>query len=253
VKDASPAAPRRWRRLHPHRWRIAAAASALLVLFAAKQFYSHASAADLRWILAPTAKLVSLVSGADFAYEVGQGWVSRDVMFVIAPACSGMNFAMAAFLALTLGWLPAMVSARTAAARLVAAAALAYVATLAINAIRIAIAIALHVGAIETWGMDPAELHRIEGIVVYVAGLCALYALARAERLPRASWIAAPIGAYLAITLVLPALNGAARRADFVHHASWVVSGCAAVIAAVVVAGAARRHWNSRKALNVGE
>ena len=40
------------------------------------------------------------------------------------------------------------------------------------------------------------------------------------------------------ITLVLPVLHGAARRADFVAHAMWVLAGCGLVVAAaLLVAG----------------
>src|SRR5262245_9425935 len=105
-------------------------------------------------------------------------------MFVIAPVCAGMNFAMAAFLALTLGALPGMTSGRATAKRLAMAAVLAYVATLVVNTTRIVIAIAMHRGTIDIAG-DKAELHRIEGIVVYLGGLCALYAFARALELGR--------------------------------------------------------------------
>ena len=43
--------------------------------------------------------------------------------------------------------------------------------------------------------------------------------------------LAVPIAAYLVITLVLPAANGAATHHEFVHHAMWVVLGCALVVA----------------------
>jgi exosortase/archaeosortase family protein len=73
-----------------------------------------------------------------------------------------------------------MRTGRGVAKRLAVAAGVAYMATLVINTIRIAIAIAMHRGTIDLGGWDKAELHRIEGIVVYLGGLCALYALARA-------------------------------------------------------------------------
>jgi exosortase K len=151
---------------------------AVAVVVVGKQAYRGASAAELGWILAPTARLVSAVSGTDFVYEAGVGWVDIGVTFIIAPACAGVNFAIAGFLALTLGWLGGMRSARTVVARLAAAAALAYVATLVVNTVRIVIALALHLGTIDLRGLDRAEVHRFEGIVVYLAGLCALYALA---------------------------------------------------------------------------
>ena len=51
-------------------------------------------------------------------------------------------------------------------------------------------------------------------------------------------WLRVPFAAFLAITLVLPLLFGAARRADFVAHALWVLAGCGLVVAAALaVAG----------------
>ena len=47
-----------------------------------------------------------------------------------------------------------------------------------------------------------------------------------------------PIAAYLVITLVLPLLHGAARRADFFAHARWVVVGCLIVVAVALAIAA---------------
>jgi hypothetical protein len=49
--------------------------------------------------------------------------------------------------------------------------------------------------------------------------------------------LAVPIGAYLLVTLVLPAANGAASHHAFAHHAMWVVLGCALVVGAILVFG----------------
>jgi exosortase K len=168
----------------------AALVAVLALVVAGKLHYSAASPGELRWILAPTAGMVSAVTGGNFAYEAGVGWVDREATFIIAPACAGVNFALAAFLALTLGWLAGMRTWRAAALRLAVAAALAYGATLIVNTLRIALAIALHRGAIDLRGLDRAEVHRAEGILVYLCGLCALYALAgalerRSHALPR--------------------------------------------------------------------
>ncbi|MDB4957335.1 MAG: exosortase [Myxococcales bacterium] len=163
-----------------HRFKLVAIGCVLAVLYAGKHYYSAASAADLDWILAPTAHLVSFVGGHHFTYEAGAGWVDRDVTFIIAPACAGVNFMLAAFMALTFGWLGTMLSWRATARRLAIAAALAYVATLIVNTIRIAIAIAMHRGTIDVGSLDHGEAHRIEGILIYLGGLCALYAIARA-------------------------------------------------------------------------
>lgn len=53
----------------------------------------------------------------------------------------------------------------------------------------------------------------------------------------RFQWLVVPVAAYLVITLVLPVLHGAARRADFFRHAWWVISGCAVVVAVAVAVG----------------
>jgi hypothetical protein len=47
-----------------------------------------------------------------------------------------------------------------------------------------------------------------------------------------------PIAAYLVITLVLPLLHGAGRRADFFAHARWVVAGCLIVVAVALIVAA---------------
>jgi hypothetical protein len=56
--------------------------------------------------------------------------------------------------------------------------------------------------------------------------------------LHKARWLTIPLAAYIAITIILPAANGAARRADFVHHSLLVIAGCAAILAVGLIAGA---------------
>ena len=166
--------------MRPRRFQIAAVGCVLAILYLGKHSYSAASARDLDWILAPTAHLVSFVGGHHFVYEAGAGWVDRDVTFIIAPACAGVNFMLAAFLALTLGWLGSLQTWRGTGRCLVLAAGIAYVATIIINTVRIIIAIAMHRGTIDVSSFDHAEAHRVEGIVVYLGGLCMLYGVARA-------------------------------------------------------------------------
>ena len=56
--------------------------------------------------------------------------------------------------------------------------------------------------------------------------------------LKRLSWLKVPIAAYLVITLVLPLLHGAAKRADFVGHALWVLAACGLVVGATLAVAA---------------
>lgn len=151
----------------------------LFLVVAGKHFYSGASAAELHWLLAPTAKLVGLGTGSAFVYEAGTGWVSRSEWFIIAPGCAGMNFLLAAFAALVAGSLVSVRGAATAVKSLAVAIGLAFAATIVINTARILIAIELHHDRTTFGSLSPADIHQLEGILVYLGGLCGLYALAR--------------------------------------------------------------------------
>ena len=157
------------------RTQVAALAVAVVVVVVGKEYYRAASAADLRWILAPTAHVATWLRCGHFTFDPQLGYVDRDLGFAIAPPCAGLHFALAAFVALTIAWLGAMTDWRSVARHLAAALALAYAATFIINTIRIVIAIRMHRMDLA----DREQMHRLEGIVVYLGGLCALYALAR--------------------------------------------------------------------------
>lgn len=160
------------------RTQLAALAVAALVVVAGKEFYRTASAADLWWILAPTAHVATWLGCGHFTFDPQLGYVDHDLGFAIAPPCAGLHFALAAFVALVICWLSAMRDWRATAQHLAAAAACAYLATFVINTVRIVIAIRMHrMPALDL--ADREQLHRLEGIVVYLGGLCALYALAR--------------------------------------------------------------------------
>ncbi|HUS31694.1 MAG TPA: exosortase K [Kofleriaceae bacterium] len=215
-----------------HRWQIAAVVITLAAVIAGKQFYRSASAEDLRFLLAPTAHLVSWLTGGNFVYEFGAGYADYKIGFIIAPPCAGMNFALAAFVTLVFGSLSAITGPRALAVRLAFAAVATYLATIVVNTIRISIAVAMHRGHLRVGDLDRAEAHRLEGIVVYLGGLLLLFALARAiEARKRRATFAIPIAAYLVITLGLPLANGAAARGEFAHHALLVVTACTVVVA----------------------
>jgi exosortase K len=192
----------------------------LALVVVGKQYFRTATADDLRWLLAPTARCVSVLTHTHFTHLAGAGYVDRDVSFVIAPVCAGLNFMLAAIIALAVAWYARMTTWRELGVRLVGIVAAAYAATIVVNTLRISLSIETHAGG---------ELHRLEGIVVYLGGLCAVYAAARRGEPPAKRAIAIPFVAYLVITLVLPLCHGAASRPDFAAHAMWVLGGCAAI------------------------
>ncbi len=135
-----------------------------------KLHYSSATADELWWILAPTARLVELLTGANFQYEAGAGWMNREALFVIAPACAGINFLLAAFLSLALVSLPRVRRIGNRFVVLAAALLLAYGAALLLNAVRIAVAMGERAAAGQ---------HRAEGVAVFFLGLCVLHLCAK--------------------------------------------------------------------------
>ena len=70
------------------------------------------------------------------------------------------------------------------------------------------------------------------------ATMCRLSEEEARAMLERVRWMLVPIAAYLVITLLLPAANGATNRAAFGRHAAFVLLACIAVMSAVAIGGA---------------
>lgn len=64
----------------------------LILIFVIKYFYSRAGAQQLLWLLAPTARWVSFLSGIPFEYVQDIGYANYGMKILIAPSCSGMQF-----------------------------------------------------------------------------------------------------------------------------------------------------------------
>lgn len=207
--------------------RVALWVVVLLCAFTLKLYYSTASANQLRWILAPTAALVELVSGTSFEFESHAGYLSRDRSFLIAPSCAGINFLITAFLMLSARKLLKDRSQGNAWKFIPAAALTAYLVTLVANAVRIAIA--LRLGRLpELSGMSPYQLHRVEGIFVYFGFLLLLFVVSerisagRTSGLLRQSFF--PLLVYYATMLGIPLANGGYRQgSDFWEHSVFVL------------------------------
>ena len=70
---------------------------AVLIAWGLKRHYADARADDLLWILSPTARLVGATTGATFVMQPGEGYFSRERLFLIEKSCAGINFMIAAF------------------------------------------------------------------------------------------------------------------------------------------------------------
>jgi exosortase K len=160
--------------------RVVVLAAAALMSWGLKRHYAEARADDLLWMLTPTAWLAGIAAGATFAFEPGEGYLSRDHLFLIEKSCAGINFMVAA-LGLLAWTLSHNVRAGLSAAQVLGMSlAASYVTAVVVNATRVTIALwlAAHPFAVSTLG--PAGVHRVEGIAVYFGGLVLLHELVRA-------------------------------------------------------------------------
>lgn len=219
--------------------------AALGLALGVKAFYASASAEALGFVLGPTTALVTLFSGQRFEFEPGAGYLSRELAYLIAPACAGLNYWIIAFATLVLGFTPRIERPAARAAWLLAAAALAYLATLLVNAARIAIALELRAAALPAW-LSASAAHRLEGIAVYVSSLWLLNACVEAcfaqRGGERRSHVLLPLAAYLSVTLLVPLANGAWQRDEFWQHAG-VVLAASLTLGALAHAALTATRW----------
>ena len=153
--------------------------AAALIAWALKRHYSDARADDLLWILTPTAHLVGVVTGAMFTLQPGEGYLSREHFFLIEKSCAGVNFMIAAFAMLSFALMHRVGSAVSAARVLAVSLIAAYAAAVVVNTVRIALAMWLAAHPATPSAFSAADVHRVEGILVYFGGLVLLYELAR--------------------------------------------------------------------------
>jgi exosortase K len=148
-----------------------------LIAWGLKRHYADARADDLRWILSPTARLVSATTGATFVMQPGEGYFSRERLFLIEKSCAGVNFMIAAFAMLAVALAHRARSAVSAARVLGVSLLASYAAAVVVNTMRITVAMWLGAHPAALSGFSAADAHRIEGITVYFAGLVMLYEL----------------------------------------------------------------------------
>lgn len=219
-----------------------------------KHHYSQASADELRWILAPTSWLTSLVLRAEFAFRPGEGYLSREHSVLISPACAGVNFVIVAFVSLVLAFGPRFSGWSKGLAWLMASSVVAYLVTVLVNTTRISASIAVAHLAAQQLGLTFQSVHRLIGIVAYVTGLSVLCLTVQVWLSSREATLSgrAPAGAgsplvvalacYAVVTLAIPLLRGAAHNPDYWSHAA-PVSVLVCLLLALVFA-ARGRSWD---------
>ena len=206
-------------------------ALAALIAWRLKRYYADASVDDLRWILDPTSRLVTLATGARFEWAPGEGYLSRERLFVIEKVCAGINFMIAAFGMVAWMLRRRVVAWLSGAGVLVASLLAAYSAAVVVNAARIAFAMWLAGRPDRIPWLTAAQAHRVEGIAFYFAGLVLLFELVRQADHRMEHGLTTPLIWYYGLTLAIPLANGAGGNSGFLEHAAFV-----AIVPLVLVA-----------------
>jgi exosortase K len=159
--------------------KICVLALAVLAMWGMKRHYADARADDLWWILGPTSRVVGAATGAAFTVEPGQGYLSRERLFLIEKSCAGINFMIAAFGMVVFARRRRIESWIGGLFVLVSSGVASYSAAVVINAVRISTAmwLAAHPDAVSI--VSAPDLHRVMGITVYFGGLVLLHELAQ--------------------------------------------------------------------------
>jgi exosortase K len=207
----------------------------MLLAYGLKAHYSHAASDGLDWILWPTASMVSCLSGLDFVKEAGTGYVNYDHAIIIAPACAGVNFLIAAWCMAIFSFLHRFKHTSRQLFWFCGCVVGTYALTVFTNAFRILGAIGLYHWQTQLGWLTPERLHRLEGIIVYFGALCAYFWLLRrfcksSER--RFFHILLPAFWYLVIILIIPLMRFAYQHntTRFVEHSGFVLGGCTLVL-----------------------
>jgi len=238
--------------LRPNRRAAVQFITVLTAAYALKQFYSTASANELRWILWPTTQLTEFVTGTHFTFESYAGYLSTDRSFLIASACAGVNFLIAAFVLLSFRQLWNKRRTGTLWSFFPFALVIAYAITIVANTVRISSALWLNKGRHGFAGLDRDEIHRLDGIFIYFGFLQLLFIvcekLSSENKAVRLRQCLFPLAIYYAMTLAVPILNGAlSQGVEFWQHAAFVFAAPLIVVMVVTVSAQLITRYSKKK------
>lgn len=244
----------------------------IFLIVGIKYFFKNAGSDELRWLLAPTTRLVTLLCGIPFAYVPNAGYVNHSLRFLIAPSCCGIQFMLITMVMLIFSFIHRMGNERGALNKqkklcwMLASIVSAYLLTVLVNAMRIVLAIDIpaFLEATKLQGLcgTPEQLHTTIGVCVYFTSLLAIYHIAEAissKIAPKchqdedcltapdclgksltdlAGKCLPPVFWYFFIVLGIPFLNRAYRQEGgrFGQYALLVTSICLMVVLAVILA-----------------
>jgi len=215
-----------------------------------RYFYGNAESDSLIWLLAPTTRWVSFLSGLEFIYEPGVGYINHAFRFIIAPSCAGVRFLIICMVMLVCSFVRRLGTGKREFLWTAGSLYGAYLFTIAVNGVRIVLAIWLPEflgkrGLLEGW-LSPERLHTAIGTAVYLLGLTVLYrAASRAAEMlsgqkdiqpegekEKSRRMLRPMLWYLVMVLILPLIQRILRN-DYENFAEYVLR--VAVTCAVII------------------
>lgn len=209
------------------------------IVFILRYFSKTTDSDVINWMLAPTVRWVSILSGVSFEYLPHQGYAIHSYYFLVAPSCSGIRFMMIAFLMLTVSSLHRFEKKRNGYLWFGFSIVFSYIATILVNGIRIIASIHLPIllkraGLLNGW-LTQDRLHTLIGTAVYFSSLCIIYLLTAKTPSRR---MLVPAFWYLLTVLVLPFCKRILSNnwEGFGQYALLVCGSCF-VIAAVLQLG----------------
>lgn len=229
-----------------------------LLILGMKLFYSNADCTMLKWILAPTAGWVSILSGIPFSYEPGTGYINYSFRFLIAPSCSGVSFMIITTATFIFSFVHRMNTKKKSILWMLGSICLSYFLTILVNGLRIILAIYIpfYLTMLSIDFLSPEDLHTFIGTVVYFTSLLVIYYLAGWFSLKIAGTSSAeyspdyqkpgacrfltdailkcipPVFWYFFIVLGIPFLNSAYRNSNkrFWNYALLVGTSCLGIL-----------------------
>lgn len=239
--------------------------AAAMVVLAMNHFCRTNDSDALKWILTPTTRWVSALSGISFEYLPHQGYVNHYHQFLIASSCSGSRFMLLTFLMLVFSFLISDLlgeknniddsGAYKEYLWFVSSMVFAYIATIFVNGIRITASIYLpevleRKHLMDGWLTDD-RLHTLIGTVTYFASLCVVYLLAslfrrrvfRREKRRTNILFFVPAFWYLLVVLILPFVKRIYHNEwdGFGQYAAVIIGVCGSVCVLSVIGGRIRR------------
>jgi len=150
---------------------------AFILFIVLKLGYRYAGAEDLDFLLNPTNKIISLLTGLHATYTQDSGYYYEQLNIVIDKSCSGYNFCLLSFLMFTFLLIKHTTSRIQKLITLWVSMVGAYLLTIGVNSARIFTSITIQRQDISILHIDPSITHQAIGIITNLTFLTLMYLL----------------------------------------------------------------------------